>query len=62
MSHSTSRGNLISTVITSATHHYADINVPLRRSVEHMPDVIQVGSREHIIGVVLWLKTSGLRQ
>ena len=58
MSHSTSTGHLISTVITSATHHHADINVP-SRSVEHMSDVIHVGTREHIIGVVLWLETRG---
>ena len=62
MSHSTSRGYLISMVITSATHHHADINVPSRRSVEHMSDVIHVGTREHIIGVVLWLETRGPRR
>ena len=59
MSHSTSRGCLISTVITSAIHHHADIDVPSRRSVEHMSVVIHVGTREHIIGVVLWLKPEG---
>ena len=46
MSHSSSRGHLISTVITSAIHHHADINVPSRRSVEHMSDVIHVGTSE----------------
>ena len=45
MSHSTSRGRLISTVITSAIHHHADINVP-SRSVEHMSGVLHVGTRE----------------
>ena len=46
MSHSTSRGHLISTVITSAIHHHADIDVPSRRSVEHMSGVLHVGTRE----------------
>ena len=46
MSHSTSRGRLISTVITSAIHHHADIDVPSRRSVEHMSGVLHVGTRE----------------
>ena len=59
MSHSTSRGHLISTFINSAIHHHADIDVPSRRSVEHMSGVLHVGTREHVIGVVLWLETRG---
>ena len=47
MSHGTSRGHLISTVITSATQHHTDINVPSRRSVEHMLGVLHAGTREH---------------
>ena len=46
MSHSTIRGRLIFTVITSAIHHHADIDVPSRRSVEHMLGVAHVGTRE----------------
>ena len=50
MSHSTSRGRLISTVITSAIHPHADIDVPSRRSVEHMTGVLHVGAREQSSG------------
>ena len=46
MSHSTSRGRVISTVITSAIHHHADIDVPSRRSVEHMSGGLHAGTRE----------------
>ena len=41
-----SRGYLNSTVITSAIHQPPDINVPSRRSVGNISDVIHVGTRE----------------
>ena len=46
MSHSMSRRYLTSTVIASATHHSSDINIPSRKSVGNISDVIHVGTRE----------------